>query len=35
VKKYAKLREQAISAVQQYKQEVESGAFPADEHCFK
>lgn len=35
VKKYAKLREQAINAVLQYKQEVESSAFPAEEHSFK
>ncbi len=35
VKKYANLREQAITAVKQYKQEVESGSFPAAEHSFK
>ena len=35
VKKYANLKQQALSAVQQYKQEVESGAFPSSEHSFK
>ncbi len=35
VKKYAKLRDQALLAVQQYRQEVESGAFPSDQHSFK
>ncbi len=35
VKKYARLKDEAVAAVQQYKQEVESGAFPAEEHSFK
>jgi 3-methyl-2-oxobutanoate hydroxymethyltransferase len=35
VKKYANLKDQAIKAVAKYKQEVESGAFPDEEHSFK
>jgi 3-methyl-2-oxobutanoate hydroxymethyltransferase len=35
VKKYANLRDQAMIAVKEYKQEVESGAFPREEHSFK
>jgi 3-methyl-2-oxobutanoate hydroxymethyltransferase len=35
VKKYANLREQAIAAVKEYKQDVEAGSFPAPEHSFK
>jgi 3-methyl-2-oxobutanoate hydroxymethyltransferase len=35
VKKYANLKEQAIKAVNEYKQEVESGAFPDEKHSFK
>jgi 3-methyl-2-oxobutanoate hydroxymethyltransferase len=35
VKKYANLKEQALQAVRQYKQEVESGSFPSQEHSFK
>jgi 3-methyl-2-oxobutanoate hydroxymethyltransferase len=35
VKKYANLREQALKAVKEYKQDVEGGAFPAEEHSFK
>ena len=35
VKKYANLREQALSAVRQYRQEVETGVFPSTEHSFK
>ncbi len=35
VKKYARLKEQALAAVQQFKTEVETKAFPADEHSFK
>jgi 3-methyl-2-oxobutanoate hydroxymethyltransferase len=35
VKKYANLKEQALSAVQQYRKEVESGSFPSSEHSFK
>jgi 3-methyl-2-oxobutanoate hydroxymethyltransferase len=35
VKKYAHLRDQAMKAVKEYKQEVESGAFPDEGHTFK
>lgn len=35
VKKYANLKEQAVTAVRQYKQEVENGSFPSAEHSFK
>jgi 3-methyl-2-oxobutanoate hydroxymethyltransferase len=35
VKRYANLKEQAIAAVRQYRQDVESGGFPSDEHSFK
>jgi len=35
VKRYASLKEQAVKAVRDYKQEVESGAFPTDEQSFK
>ncbi len=35
VKRYANLRDQALSAVQQYKKEVETGSFPTTEHSFK
>jgi len=35
VKQYAHLKSQAIKAVSEYKQEVESGAFPDGEHSFK
>jgi 3-methyl-2-oxobutanoate hydroxymethyltransferase len=35
VKRYANLKEQALSAVRQYKQEVETGSFPSSEHSFK
>jgi len=35
VKRYANLKEQALTAVRQYKQEVESGSFPSKEHSFK
>ncbi len=35
VKKYANLKDQALKAVQNYKQEVESGSFPSQEHSFK
>jgi len=35
VKRYASLKEQALKAVRDYKQEVESGAFPTDEQSFK
>jgi 3-methyl-2-oxobutanoate hydroxymethyltransferase len=35
VKHYANLKEQAVAAVQQFRQDVESGAFPSEEHSFK
>jgi 3-methyl-2-oxobutanoate hydroxymethyltransferase len=35
VKKYANLKEHALKAVMEYKQEVESGSFPSKEHSFK
>jgi 3-methyl-2-oxobutanoate hydroxymethyltransferase len=35
VKKYANLKDQAIKAVKEYKQDVESGNFPSKEHSFK
>ena len=35
VKRYASLKEQALKAVRDYKQEVERGAFPAEEQSFK
>ncbi len=35
VKRYANLKEQALSAVQQYKKEVETGSFPTTEYSFK
>jgi len=35
VKKYAYLKDQAMKAVKEYKQEVESGSFPDEEHSFK
>ncbi len=35
VKRYANLREQAVQAVKEYKQDVESGKFPSSDHCFK
>lgn len=35
VKKYANLKEQAIKAVKEYKQDVEGGTFPSSEHSFK
>ena len=35
VKKYANLKVQALTAVKEYKQEVESGTFPTQEHSFK
>ncbi|HOV42438.1 MAG TPA: 3-methyl-2-oxobutanoate hydroxymethyltransferase [Syntrophothermus lipocalidus] len=34
VKKYANLNPLILEALRQYKEEVESGAFPAAEHCF-
>ncbi|NTW59609.1 MAG: 3-methyl-2-oxobutanoate hydroxymethyltransferase [Nitrospirae bacterium] len=35
VKRYASLKDQALKAVRDYKQEVESGTFPAEEQSFK
>jgi 3-methyl-2-oxobutanoate hydroxymethyltransferase len=35
VKKYANLKDLALKAVTAYKQEVESGKFPSEEHSFK
>lgn len=35
VKRYVNLKEQALSAVKQYKQDVETGTFPSSEHSFK
>ena len=35
VKQYVKLKGLALDAVRQYKDEVETGAFPAEEHWFK
>jgi 3-methyl-2-oxobutanoate hydroxymethyltransferase len=35
VKQYANMKEQAVHAVKQFKQDVESGGFPSEEHSFK
>lgn len=35
VKRYANLKDQALAAIQEYRQEVESGTFPSQEHTFK
>ena len=35
VKRYANLKEEAVKAVKQYKEEVESGKFPSEEQSFK
>jgi 3-methyl-2-oxobutanoate hydroxymethyltransferase len=35
VKKYVNLKEQALTAVKEYKQDVEGGKFPSEEHSFK
>jgi len=35
VKRYANLKEQAVNAVKQFKQDVEDGGFPSEEHSFK
>jgi 3-methyl-2-oxobutanoate hydroxymethyltransferase len=35
VKKYVNLKDQALKAVKEYKQDVEGGKFPAEEHSFK
>jgi 3-methyl-2-oxobutanoate hydroxymethyltransferase len=35
VKRYANLREEALKAVKQYKEDVEKGRFPLEEHSFK
>ncbi len=34
-KRYANLREDCLTAVRQYKKEVESGEFPGQEHCYQ
>lgn len=34
-KRYANLKDQALKAVETYKEEVEKGVFPSDEHGFK
>ncbi|MDD5450212.1 MAG: 3-methyl-2-oxobutanoate hydroxymethyltransferase [Candidatus Omnitrophica bacterium] len=34
VKQYVKLAPQILGAVKQYKEEVETGKFPGEEHCF-
>ncbi len=34
VKKYANLKEEAVKAIKQYKEEVEKGVFPGKEHSF-
>lgn len=34
VKKFANLRPQIVEAMTQYKNEVQAGTFPAQEHCF-
>ncbi|MBI4654032.1 MAG: 3-methyl-2-oxobutanoate hydroxymethyltransferase [Nitrospirae bacterium] len=35
VKKYANLKEEALKAIKKYKDEVENGMFPSEEHSFK
>jgi len=35
VKKYANLKDVALKAVKEYKQDVENGKFPSEEHSFK
>ena len=35
VKRYTKLKEEALKAVKAYKEEVEKGIFPSDEHSFR
>jgi len=35
VKQYARLKDQSLKAVQEYKQDVESGKFPSEEQSFK
>jgi 3-methyl-2-oxobutanoate hydroxymethyltransferase len=35
VKKYANLNKVILDALTQYKEDVENGVFPADEHCYK
>jgi 3-methyl-2-oxobutanoate hydroxymethyltransferase len=35
VKKYANLKDQALKAIKEYKQDVENGKFPSEEHSFK
>ncbi len=35
IKRYAHLGEEALTAIRQYKEEVEKGEFPGEEHTFK
>lgn len=35
VKRYANLKEEALKAIKAYKEDVEKGAFPSEEHSFK
>lgn len=35
VKRYANLKEEALKAIKKYKDEVENGIFPSEEHSFK
>lgn len=35
VKRYANLKQEALTAIKAYKEDVEKGVFPSDEHCFK
>jgi 3-methyl-2-oxobutanoate hydroxymethyltransferase len=35
VKQYVKLKDLALKAVKEYKQDVETGKFPSEEHSFK
>jgi 3-methyl-2-oxobutanoate hydroxymethyltransferase len=35
VKKYVNLKDHAFKAVKEYKQDVENGIFPSEEHSFK
>ena len=35
IKRYAKLRDDAVGAVREYKKEVEEGVFPSEEQSFK
>lgn len=35
IKRYANLKEDSLKALRAYKDEVENGIFPSEEHCFK